>query len=247
MDGAEAVSDLLGSGSGKPPMSEEEYYQKVVRPWLHERVLKRVAYNQQAMGLSQSQMKNCLAYYPFNSNRCDNLSKRLHKEADAFSKVVAPAPAAHYATRVKPLVADLGAEQYWGGVEAYKKFVDALPVKDWHPGSFWVGTDKGIATLMLECQKEMIQKFPVPLAPSVTDALTPPSFWNWVCYQSVGKQLAAALVAEKQRLDQQVKPKIQLAGCQAQKASAASLYFKCGTYAAYGSCQQAFNGYRYSH
>lgn len=249
MDGAEALSDLLGGGSGKPLMSEEEYYRKVVRPWLHERVLKRVAYNQQALGLSQPQMKNCIAYYPviFYKGRCDNLSKRLHNEADAFSKVVVPAPAAHFATRIKPLVGDLGAEQYWGGVEAYKKFVNTLPMKNWHPGSFWVGTDKGIATLMLDCQKEMIQKFPVPLAPGVTDALTPSSFWNWVCYQSIGKQLSAALVAEKQRLDQQVKPKIQNAGCQVQKMNSATLYFKCGTYSAHDTCQQTFSGYRYTH
>lgn len=250
-EGAEALGDLvgLGGGSGKPPMSEQAYYEKIVRPWLHERVLNRLAHGQQALGLSQAQLQQCLAYYPepFYKGRCEGLSKRLHTDADAFAQVVMTAPAAHFATRLKPLVADLGAEQYWGGVEAYKQFVDALPQKDWHPGSFSVGADKGIATLMLDCQKEMKDKFPVPLAPGVTGALTPPSFWNWVCYQSAGKQLGAALVAEKQRLDQQVKPKVTAAGCQAQKAASASLYFKCGAYPAYDSCQQAFNGYRYSH
>ncbi|HRH79893.1 MAG TPA: CARDB domain-containing protein [Thiobacillaceae bacterium] len=250
-EGAEALGDLvgLGGGSGKPPMSEQAYYEKIVHPWLHERVLNRLAHGQQALGLSQAQMQKCLAYYPelIYQGRCESLSKRLHTDADAFAQVVATAPAAHFATRLKPLVADLGAEQYWGGVEAYKQFVDVLPPKDWHPGSFWVGANKGIATLMLDCQKEMKDKFPVPLAPGVTGALTPPSFWNWVCYQSAGKQLGAALVAEKQRLDQQVKPKVAAAGCQAQKAASASLYFKCGAYPAYDSCQQAFNGYRYSH
>jgi hypothetical protein len=251
VDGAEALSDLLGGGKSKPRMSEQEYYQRVVRPWLHQRALMRVAHNAQAMGLAAPAMKNCLGYYPpvLYQERCDRLSKRLHAEADAVARIVATAPAAHYATQLAPLVADTTAEQYWGGVEAYRQFVNNLPMKDWHPGRFWVGTDKGIAKLMIDCQKEMIRRIPGPLAPGLTDALVPPSFWNWACYQAVGRQFSDALVVERARLHEQVRPGIQSAGCVAQKTSAESksLYFKCASFAAWATCQQNFHRYRYTH
>lgn len=216
----------LCDSDGKKLMSADEYYKYRLFPWVHDRVVLRLAQGQQNLGHDQASGKVCLSYYLYDFYKsmapsladkvkmaCDNLGARLHKDADALAKAFAAAPGPYFDSGVKSLIPTLAVEGYSQNKSAdYRKFI--------------------VST----CLPNMRKTFPIP--EPIGKGLTA---WDLTC-NKIGGLFTTAYQAEEQKLTGIIQ-KLVAGGCfpPAGWNATQGIKLQCNSYPGYQECLQALS------
>ncbi len=75
--------------------------------------------------------------------------------------------------------------------------------------------------------------------------LGPPTAWDWVCFEAVGKLFSKALAAERVRLQTEVLPRMKASGCELKNPNSwGRAVLLCNSHGGSGVCKREFQGYR---
>ncbi|MBM5812636.1 MAG: hypothetical protein FJ191_11840 [Gammaproteobacteria bacterium] len=235
-----ASSGLQSLGLGKAGVAVENlFYRDAARPLLHQRALKALTspgkntpFGGPSLGFDAKLMQQCQSYVDWHGSQkewaaavCKNKSQQLHDEATALANLVRVAPAAYF-ENIQATASLLLATNFWQGkTDQFITGIRQLPQAQWSEAGLQT-LPSPFSALLGNCYANTRAAFPVPLAPNLTGALTPPNLWGWVC-GSAGIRLSFALSAEKERITQQVIPLLTGAGCVLPKSGDSSLKFDC--------------------
>ncbi len=256
-DAVDAVGDLATSAyeavdGQSPHMSYDAYFNRYIAYSIHSRVVERLAYNRNFLGMDNGQWNTCVDYFDKHEQArdtarktCDDLSKRLHNKVVPLVDVVTTIPQPYFDAHLAPLVRDMAGEKYSGdAIGDYLTFVDTLPREERRGRGYMHGSTSDFRDLYLACRQEVESTFPIK-PNAMVKKLGPPTAWDWVCFEAVGKLFSKALAAERVRLQIEVLPRMKASGCELKNPNSwGRAVLRCNSHGGRGVCEREFQGYR---